>query len=72
VLLSLWRVSDGSWSKIREAEFEFGVEDRSPFFLVLKFSLDGQAVAVCGDLDSKNVFLGLSKLDGTEDVCIAL
>jgi WD40 repeat protein len=66
VLLSLWKVSGGS--KIREVEFEVYC------FCIhrLKFSLDGQAVAVCGAMYSNNVFFGLWKLDGTEYVCITL
>jgi WD40 repeat protein len=41
-------------------------------FYVVKFSLDGQKVAVCRDMEDYKVFLGLCKLDGTEGACIAL
>jgi WD40 repeat protein len=68
VLSSLWKVAGGS--KIREVEFEIEVD--CSFFPRLKFSLDGQAVAVCSDCRYNNVFFGLWKLDGTEDVCITL
>jgi WD40 repeat protein len=76
LLLSLWRVSDGS--KIREVEFEVEREmsTLSSFLRELKFSPDGQAVAVCGQMEDNdgtdNGFLGLWKLDGTEDGCINL
>ncbi len=33
VHLSLWRVSDGSWSQIREFEFDVEFEDDRPFFM---------------------------------------
>jgi WD40 repeat protein len=76
LLLSLWRVSDGS--KIREVEFEVEREmsTLSTFLRELKFSPDGQAVAICGYMEdnegTNNGFLGLWKLDGTEDGCINL
>ncbi len=38
----------------------------------MKFSLDGQEVAVCRDMEDYKTFLGLCKLDGTEGACIAL
>jgi WD40 repeat protein len=76
--ICIWSVSDGS--KVREVEV--GID----CVWGIKFSPDCQTVAFCGEVvhnfdnddidvdadDDYNGFLGIWKLDGTEDTCVSL